>query len=210
MPKCPTGETYNSTLKACRPQKRRGRKPGTRKSNCSAGKVYNRTLKACRTMKKRGRPAKKSSGSPMLPMPPTPSKMSYKSSVKNHPALPMSKSSSAKRITFTMTVRPSANIVGADKIIAWYMPYFADFELGTKPSITYNAKTDRYEASFIPDPNFPTDTKEQLVELDSFVDPDDNGNYPITIGKQRYLVSGVLRSLHGKKVVDGENGMELA
>lgn len=204
MPKCLLGETYNRTIKACRAQKKRGRKPGTRKSDCPEGQTYNRSMKACRTMKKRGRPTKKSSGSPMLPMPPTPIMMSSKSSAKNIPALP--KSSSPKRITFTMSVSPSANEVGVDKIIAWYMPYFADFDLGTDPSMTYDKKAREYTVSFTPDPNFPTDPKEQLFELEQFVDPDDDGNYPIKIGRDNYFVAGMLRTLNGKKAVEGSNG----
>jgi len=197
MPKCQPGETYNTTLKACRPLKKRGRKPGSRKSKCPEGQTYNRTIKACRAMKKRGRPTKKSSGSPMLPMPPTPTKMSSKSSVKSHPALP--KSSSPKRILFSMAVSPSANEVGEDKIIEWYKPYFGDFGL-TNPVMTYDRKQRVYLVSFLPGPDFPTDPKDQLFELEMFADPDDDANYPIKVGKNKYLVSGEVLTLNGEKV----------
>jgi len=198
MPKCAEGETYNTTLKACRPQKKRGRKPGSRKSNCPEGQTYNRTIKACRAMKKRGRPTKKSSGSPMLPMPPTPTKMSSKPSAKNHPALP--KSSSPTRILFTMAVSPSADEVGEDKIIEWYKSYFADFELGTNPVMAYDRKQRVYLVSFLPGPNFPTAPKDQLFDLEGFADPDDDGNHPIKVGGKKYLVSGKILTLNGVKV----------
>jgi len=216
MPKCPPGETFNRTIKACRTMKKRGRKSQPSKYDCPEGQTYNRTIKACRTMKKRGRPGK--NASPNAPMPPSPGKMSSKASPKVFPALPSSKKSSPKRITFTMNVaatsrvsfEPLDNKVYSDTIIEWYKPYFADYDIGTNPSMTYNKKTGEYEVSFTPDPEFPTEPKKQLIELGMFADPDDDGNYPIKVGNKTYLVMGELMTLNGKKLVDGSRGKEFA
>ena len=205
MVKCAEGETYNTTLKACRPQKKRGRKPGSRKSKCPEGQTYNRTMKACRAMKKRGRPTKKSS---KTPMPPTPKASMVMVARKNFPALPKSKSSSPKRVTFTMRVAGVSRISMetlsnndySDKIIAWYLPYIADFELGTKPTMTYDKKTNEYTVSFTPTADFPKAPKDQLFDLEGFADPDEDGNYPIRIGNKTYLVSGKVVTLNGVKV----------
>jgi hypothetical protein len=205
MVKCQPGETYNTTLKACRPQKKRGRKPGTSKYNCPKGQTYNRSIKACRTMKKRGRPTKKSS---KTPMPPTPKAFIVNATRKNFPALPKSKSSSPKRVTFTMhaagvsriSFEPLSNNDYSDKIIKWYLPYIADYDLGTNPSMTYDKKTNEYTVSFTPDPEFPTDPKKQLLELGMFADPDDDGNYPIKVDNKTYLISGQVVTLNGVKV----------
>lgn len=216
MPKCPQGETFNRTTKACRATMKRGRKPHSSKYDCPEGQTYNRAIKGCRTMKKRGRPAKVASAP--APMPPTPGKMSPKASPKVLPALPSSKKSSPKRITFTMNVAATSRVsfetldnnMYSDKIIEWYKPYFADYDIGTNPSMTYNKKTGEYEASFTPDPEFPTDPKNQLFELGIFADPDDDGNYPIKVGNKTYLVMGELMTLNGKKLVDGSRGKEFA
>jgi hypothetical protein len=216
MPKCPQGETFNRTIKACRTMKKRGRKPQSSKYDCPPGQTYNRTIKACRTMKKRGRPAKVAS--PNAPMPPSPRKTSKTSPAKNLPALPSSKKSSSKRITFTMHVaavsrmsrEPLSNNAHSDKIIDWYLPYIYDFDLGTNPSMTYDKKTNEYTVSFTPGDDFPEAPKDQLFELEGFADPDDDGNHPIRIGNTTYLVQGELMTLNGKKLVDGSRGKEFA
>ena len=100
------------------------------------------------------------------------------------------------RVRFTMAVSPSTNDVAAEKIIAWYLPFFGDFQLGTAPTMTYDKNKRLYEVTFIPSSEFPTNFKDQLFELEMFADPDDDGNYPIKIGKQKYLVIGELISLN--------------
>jgi hypothetical protein len=112
-------------------------------------------------------------------------------------SLPDTKST---RITFTMAVSPSTNEVSPDKIIAWYMAYFMDFDLGTNPTITYNTRTRLYEVSFTPALEFPTDKKDRLFELELFADPDEDGNYPIKAGKKRLLVIGEILTLNGETV----------
>jgi hypothetical protein len=107
---------------------------------------------------------------------------------------------STPRITLTMAVYPSAAEVSSDKIIAWYLSYFMDFDLGTDPTITYNTKTNLYEVSFTPALEFPKDKKGQLFELEMFADPDEDANYPIKIGKKKYLVSGEVISLNGETI----------
>ena len=88
MPKCPPGETYNRSVKACRTMKKRGRKAKSATRKCPPGETYNRGKKACRTQKKRG---PKSKTTPMPPMPPTPKAKSKKNSAKkNYPLLPAS------------------------------------------------------------------------------------------------------------------------
>lgn len=84
MPKCPTGETYNRTIKACRALKKRGPKVGSKKAKCPTGQTYNRTLKACREMKKRG-PHRHHT-----PTPPTPTRKIAWATPKNYPLLPKS------------------------------------------------------------------------------------------------------------------------
>jgi hypothetical protein len=196
MPNCPPGETYNRTLKACRTQKKRGRKPKSATRKCPQGETYNRSIKACRTQKKRGRKAK--SASPAIPMPPMPRNKTPTAARASFPSLPRSKSASPKRITFTMSAGPRE--ATPKQIIDWYQPFFGDFDMGTKPSMTHDKKTGLFEVSFTPGPEFPTEPKDQLFELEMFADPDDDGNYPIKIGKKKYLVIGEIVSLNGVKV----------
>jgi hypothetical protein len=99
-----------------------------------------------------------------------------------------------------MSFEPLSNNAYSDKIIEWYLPYVADFDIGTNPSMTYDKKTNEYTVSFTPGPEFPTEYKDQLFYLEGFADPDDDGNYPIWIGNKTYLISGKVVTLNGVKV----------
>ena len=75
-----------------------------------------------------------------------------------------------------------------------------DFDIGTKPTMTYDNKTRTYTVSFIPGPDFPKAPKNQIFEVQGFADPDEDGNYPIKVGRETYLVSGEVLTLNGKKI----------
>lgn len=174
MPKCPSGQTYNRILKICRDKK----KPGpTKKRRCPVGQTYNRTAKACRDYKKRGRKVR---------------------------AVSPVRATSPKMIKFTFTAStragPNADIIS--KLLEWYRNFadnFADEYPGME--IKY-LKKGEFEGTYIIDASRPH--KYLRMDIESFVDPDDDGNYPIVVNGKKYNVVGKLLTINNEPVTDDE------
>jgi len=85
-----------------------------------------------------------------------------------------------------------------DEIIEWYKGFADDLLL------------DDIKLRHVKDDVFSGDFKEHLeegppwyggvFEIDGFVDPDDDGNHPLKIGRSKSLVVGKLLSVNGVKV----------
>lgn len=153
---------------------------------CPSDKTWNSTLKACRDKKKPGRKlgTKKAAPKPKV-------------------ATPKPASPSLKHIKFEFSVylKSDRNMNPEsykEDIINWYKGFAADLLF------------DDMKLSHVKDDVFSGDFKEHLEEgppwyggkgdIDSFVDPDDDGNYPLKIGRSRSLVIGKLLSINGVEV----------
>jgi hypothetical protein len=172
MPECPVGQTYNRALRTCRDKKKPGRKAGTKKRRCPVGQTYNRTLRACRDFKKRGR------------------------AVATSPA----RLASPKKIKFTFKVNlrgSGSGYVDDNALLKWYRG-FADEEEYPGIHIKPTKKTGVFEGSYNIDGMPPR--MNQKAHIESLIDPDEDGNYPIVIDGEEYLVIGKLLTINGKPV----------
>ena len=183
---CPPGETYNRSIKACRPKRKPGRKAKDT-IKCAPGETYNTSLKACRPKKKPGPKTKKNS--------------------------PMKK---PEEVTIVLDAEPEMHNDGSGIISWYtkhgYLQYFFEnFAQDEKGTMTFNKASENYEIRFIPNESWPKDIKEQRDEATYLLgNPDDDGNYPIDVHGEEFFVHGDIRAINGvefyefKDVWDGK------
>lgn len=109
----------------------------------------------------------------------------------------------------TMTFEFSAALIGTseapwDAILEWYrreaLYWQGDEE--ELPGLTIaHLGRGLFRGCFTPGDYTPRDPRSIRISLESFVDPDEDGNHPIKCGRREYLVRGELRCIDGVPVV---------
>lgn len=103
----------------------------------------------------------------------------------------------------------SAHLIGTDaapwdEILEWYRreaSYWCQDEDELPELTVQHLGGGLFRGVFIPGENTPTDIRGFRNCLESFVDPDEDGNHPIRCGGQEYLVRGELLNIDGEPVV---------
>jgi hypothetical protein len=87
--------------------------------------------------------------------------------------------------TFSATLHGNAQVNYPEKVLAWYreiqIPTYSDMYDLNNFTLKYNRGTNMYEGQFLINKNESNESIKDILEL--FVDPDDDGNYPIIINK---------------------------
>lgn len=100
----------------------------------------------------------------------------------------------------TTTFTFAANLIGGPaaysgdisaKLLAWYQGFAEDFADEYPDMKIKHLGGNVFEGTFKPD-FFDVD------HIESFVDPDEDGNHPIKVGRRSYIVMGNLLTVNGK------------
>jgi len=91
------------------------------------------------------------------------------------------------------------------KVIEWYNTFGKEDDMSD--FVVKHLQGSMFEITFtIPEDYLPMNRGSIVTMLETTVDPDDDGNNPLKIGKTKYFVSGKLETVNGKELKYNERG----